>query len=219
MAPKKNPLNNNHKFKTVRNLRKFVLNDFRLKIEKEFFCEAAIKYKQTEDQIDLILDLELNFNLQEGLSILTGRKIDGLDIDFQINTDYLFLKQLSSLANQNLFCIDIEELTIAFNDCTLIIHRIFDKSIITQIKEITKKIDDHKLAITKGFSNIPYEIHIPVFEEKPLNTNLNKVQISKTTKNDYFNFWALYFDEAIEASIYQIKSQETCNGELTMIKQ
>lgn len=221
MASKKNPLNNNQKFTTVRDFRKFVLNDFRLKIEKEFFCDAAIKYKEAAGQIDLILDLELNFTLQEGLSILTGRKIDSLDIDFQLKNDYLFLKQLNILANQHLLRIDIEELTIAFSDCTLIIHRIFDRSITKQIKEIVKKIDDNKLAITKGFSSIPYEIHIPVFEEKSWNNQLDilTVRLKETNQNDYFKFWALYFEEAIEASIYNVKSQKTFSGELTMIKQ
>ncbi|WP_047415431.1 hypothetical protein [Cellulophaga sp. Hel_I_12] len=220
MTPKKNPLNNNLKFGSQHDLKSFVFQDFRRIIEKEFFCDLAIHYSEKANHnIDLILELKLNFELQQGLPIIAVRNTDDLNFHLNTNSDYLFLNRLQQLAEQSSHKIDIEELTIVFTDCSLIIHRIFNQSIISQVRNIIQKIDDNQLNLTKGFTEVPYEIHIPVFEEKPLygEINLLKFKTEETKICDYYKFWAVYFEHKIDASFYDVANNEIFDGDLTMI--
>lgn len=218
MATKKNPLNNSAKLDEF-DLKNFIKKDFKASIEKEFFCEFDVKFSnETSDAFDLILELNFNFDLEQGLPLLAQKNIGSLDLEQ--STDYLFLNQLSQLIAKASKTIDIEELNIVFTDCNLVIHRIYPQSLIFHIEELVQKIDFNKLYFTKGFSVIPYEIHIPVLEEKPFNLNINATAFKpkQINSSDYLQFWALYFEHSIEAVIYDVSKKDTFDSELVMVK-
>jgi hypothetical protein len=220
MTPRKYPLNRSQKFDTKHDDVILGLQHFKLLIEKDFFCEAEIAIsKPSIDTIHLILEIKINFDIQQGIKILSDRQIGDLNLNIGNNHDYLHLGQLQKLADKSSKNIDIEEISLVFNDCIFVIHSIFEESITSQLKNIIQNIDKNILYFSKGFTHIPYEIHVPVFEEKPFNsrTDLMDFNIKDANFLDYYSYWALYFDEKIEVAIYDVQHQSIIDGELTML--
>tara|TARA_R110002051_G_scaffold222630_3_gene286197 strand:- start:1277 stop:1945 length:669 start_codon:yes stop_codon:yes gene_type:complete len=198
------------------------LDAFRLKVEKDFFCDVKItSSKQLNNSNDLILEAKFNFELSQGLPILANRQIGDLDLSDSQEKDCLFLNALEDLYKNNVQCIDIEEVNIIFNDCMIVIHKIFENSISSQLNNIITELHKNQLFYTKGFTKMPYEIHIPVFEQKHIDSDFSLLNIRmKANKNeDYFAFWGLYFEDTIDAHIYDFFNKDIIDGELTMINQ
>ena len=85
------------------------LDAFRLKVEKDFFCDVKItSSKQLNNSNDLILEAKFNFELSQGLPILANRQIGDLDLSDSQEKDCLFLNALEDLYKNNVQCIDIE---------------------------------------------------------------------------------------------------------------
>lgn len=222
MTPKKLPLSRSQKIDAEHDDVIIGLENFRLKIERDFFCDVAINFlKEKVDSYNLIIDISFNFDLEQGLSILADRKVGDLDLNSNNNTDYLYLNQLKNLAKKSNKSIDIEELNLVFNNCTVVIHKIFEQSISYQLKNIIQNINNNLLYFSKGFTEIPYEVHIPIFEAEPFNTNadLMNIRIKEAKNYDYSKFWALYFETRTDASIYDVEHHDIIDGELMMIKQ
>tara|TARA_R110000868_G_scaffold74009_6_gene214168 strand:- start:12764 stop:13432 length:669 start_codon:yes stop_codon:yes gene_type:complete len=198
------------------------LDAFRLKVEKDFFCDVKITTsKQLYNSNDLVLEAKFNFELSQGLPLLANRQIGDLDLRINNENNCLFLNALDDLYNNNTQFIDIEEVNIIFNDCMIVIHRIFENSISSQLSNIISELYKNQLFYTKGYSKMPYEIHIPVFEQKQIDSDFSLLNIRmKANKNeDYFAFWGLYFEDTIDAHIYDFSNKEIIDGELTMINQ
>jgi len=196
------------------------LDAFRLKVEKDFFCDVTItNSKQSITSHHLILEAKFNFELSQGLPLLANRQIGDLDLSLSNDKDCLFLNALEDLHTKNTRPIDIQEVNIVFNDCMIVIHQIFTNSICSQLHNLIAELYTNQLFYTKGFSKIPYEIHVPVFEQKNIDIDFNLLNLRmKTNKQeDYFAFWGLYFDDTIDAHIYDFSKKEIIDGELTMI--
>ncbi|WP_420602018.1 hypothetical protein [Flagellimonas sp.] len=83
-----------------------------------------------------------------------------------------------------------------FKDTSLIITRIYDHSIPAQLEDIISKASEHFVYFTKGLTEMPYEIFVPVFEDNTQNTT----EISKN-QSTYFDYWGLYFDDEVQHDV------------------
>lgn len=196
------------------------LDAFKLKLEKDFFCDVNIRNAQSSLlSNNLILETKFNFNLYDGLSLLANRRIGDLDLDIEKKNECLFLTALENLDELNNKTIDIEELNIIFNDCTIIIHRIFENSIAFQINNLISELYKNQIFYTQEYTKTPYEIHIPVFEESPFDVDYSVLNIKTKTNHghDYFAFWGLYFEDCVDSAIFDFGNKNIIDGELTMV--
>ncbi|MBU2996059.1 hypothetical protein KO500_06420 [Cellulophaga baltica] len=195
----------------------FGLEAFKLKIEKDFYCNVAV-LNNDEDSENLIIETKFNFDIAFGLSLLADQKIGKLNLSSQ-KENYLFFEAFEKVRNTNSKSIDIDELNLVFTDCTIIINKIFENSIAIQLQELIVKLNENILFFTRGFNKMPLEIHVPVFEEKIFQEDCNLLSLGLNKENigEYYTFWALYFEDQIEADIYDFKNKQIINGELTMI--
>jgi hypothetical protein len=197
------------------------LDAFILQIEKDFFCNVSIVNMETLTITnDLVLDIQFNFNLNQGLSILAKGKLEGHDLMLQNEEGYFFLNALEKLRNETNNAYDIKELNLVFNDCTVVLHRIFENSISLVIDQLILELYKNHIYITKGLTEQPYEIHIPVIEDNNFykkNKLLSSIITDKNQKN-YCGFWGLYFDNKVDCDIYDSQLKKIIRGELTMLE-
>lgn len=196
------------------------LEAFRLKVEKEFFCVFNITCSKGLNECNnFILDLKFNFEMSEGLHFLINRKIGELDFSKNKESNILFLNVLSEIATKNNIEIDIQELNLIFNDSTIVIHKIFKQSIFIELHNLVSEIFQNQLLLSRYLEKIPNEIHVPVFEEHTIDSDFDLLNLRMKTikRQDYFAFWGLYFDNCIEADIYDFENKQIISGELTMI--
>ncbi|WP_165750273.1 hypothetical protein [Cellulophaga sp. Z1A5H] len=197
------------------------LDAFMLKIEKDFFCNVSIVSEDTSvTKNDLVLDINFNFNIKQGLSILAEGKLEGHDLMLKNEDGHFFFTALEKLRNASRNTFDIKELNLIFEDCTIIIYRIFENSIPLEIDKLILELHKNYIYYTKGLSQLPYEIHIPVLEKsnflnKKTLLNCNAKEIDQ---KNYNGFWGLYFDSIVDSEIYDSQSKEIIYGKLTMLE-
>ena len=104
----------------------------------------------------------------------------------RLENDCSFLNALHELRENNLQVIDIVELNIVFLESTIIIHKIFENSISSQLKKLIDELYSNHMFFTKGLTHIPFEIHIPVFEERSYRWGVNHDRSIKQ-KSHYLN--------------------------------
>ncbi len=80
-----------------------------------------------------------------------------------------------------------------------------DYSIPKQLGPIISRVSQHFVYFTKGLTEMPYEIFVPVFED----TSLDNPR-SKTCQSGYFDYWGLYFENQSqhEAMIYSLNNKK-----------
>ncbi len=197
------------------------LDAFRKNLEKDFFSEAHISNQSSDDtEANLVIEIYSNFGLLETLAHFN----EGIWGNVQKrNTNEhgisSFLKSLCHLKKQNSLHLDIEEFSIFLNDTTIIINKIYEQSIPDQLENIITEIAKHQVYCTKGFSEIPFEIYVPVFEENFLENDiaLSNIRTRNHNKKDYFRYWGLYFGSEEDAVIYDLASKCNVSGDLYML--
>ncbi|MCL6265700.1 hypothetical protein [Flagellimonas myxillae] len=180
------------------------LDEFIRTLEKDFFAEVTVKcrYKRENEGTELILDINCNFGLTESLHHFNTEDWGGVACNSSGNSS--FDNAFARLREINDGNVDITELSIHFRDTSLVISKVQDYSIPEQLGAIINKISEHFVYFTKGLTEMPYEIFVPVFEEDP------KIG---TTKNDpnqsFFDHWGLYFedDPQLDAMVYSLESK------------
>ena len=107
------------------------------------------------------------------------------------------------LANNE--AIDISELSLHFRDTTIVISRVQDYSIPEELRSIILKMSEHFVYITKGLTEMPYEVFVPVFEDK----SQNITKFSGARRN-YYEHWGLYFEDDVnhDVMVYSLNSKE-----------
>ena len=151
-----------------------------------------------------LLELFTNFNTGRwGTSIKNGSPL-------QYN-----LEILNSRNNCN---IDIEELTIFLNDTSIVIKRIYDNSIASQFNDILKQIACNYIFLTKGLTQKPYEIFVPIFEDSIDNFELEDDQ-SNILPKSYSEYWGIYLDKEDEASIFDVQRNTYVTGNLEFLSE
>ncbi len=190
------------------------LENFRKSIEKNFFSKVSTHpIVVSPSEVHLVLELDCNFDMIEVLNHFNR----GLWGNFASEKESLSVNlELLQQQNTNIH-LEVDELSIFFNDTALIIHRFYEQSISTELETIFIELTNHYMHFTKGLSEVPYEIYLPVFEENVIDHNgilPHDLSFSKCRQQDYFSFWGLYFESENDASIYDLKNQSVVNGKL-----
>lgn len=191
------------------------LNSFKKSLEKHFFSQVVVRDHSTEPTaVKLILELTCNFGLAQMLHHLklgTWGSFESKENSFS----NLFRK----LREANDLYLEVEEFAIFLKDTSIIINKIFDDSIPQQLEEILQTVSKNYVHFTKGLTEVPYEIYVPVFEESLLENDSTLMNIKSGNNNvqDYFKYWGLYFYSEDDALIYDLKNTAIISGDLHML--
>ncbi|MBG49444.1 MAG: hypothetical protein CML05_14255 [Pseudozobellia sp.] len=192
------------------------IESFRKSLEKYFFSEATVRNcTNNNNGVNLAVELECNLSLVEMLFHFNR----GTWGNFKQNSSS-FVAILDKFRKENLITVDIDELSILFKDTRIIINKIYSRSIAEQLDNILREMGKHYVHFSKGLSETPYEIYVPVFEEEHTATDkilFRNVEVSNHCKKDYFNFWGLYFESEDDAVIYDLNASHLENGDLFML--
>jgi len=192
---------------------------FKKSLEKNFFAEVVIQNKLVANTKveNLIINIHCNYNLSEIVTYVSNGTWGNIHENEKPTP---FIKAFNKLQNNNnKYTIDIEEFLIHFNDTTIIINKIYDNSIPDQLENILTQLANHYIYYTKGYTDIPYEIYIPIFEENIFIDNSIILDTKRTinTKEDFFNYWSLYFSYMDDAVVYDLKKRVDINASLCML--
>jgi len=198
------PLKNKALLERVKGLNIFIKN-----LERDFFAEIIVTGKHNcIAGLDLDLELHCNFGLTESLFHFNN----GNWGNFHFNTAHPTLWEsplesaLNELSTKNDIQIDLNELTIQFKDSSLIITKIYSKSIPEQLQNIITTVSENFVHFTKQLSEMPYEVFVPVFDDDSF-AHQECAQKNEKQNLDYFHYWGLYFDSAENPSIYNLKDK------------
>lgn len=203
--------NNQHPFQQRKELNSLLgLRTFKNHLERDFFADATIQEITLEnEQVDLIVELNCNFSLTESLFYLNNGNWGSFYTSKANQSEASpFQTALFNLSEENQVNIDIAELTINLKDTSIIVTKIFTNSVPDELGTILCSISENFVHFTKGLSEMPYEIFVPVFEEQKNEPSaLQDVKSTKKSKTDYFDFWGLYFESSPDSSIYDLKNK------------
>jgi hypothetical protein len=194
-------------------------------LEKLFFSEVLIRNNALEGQsVKLLIELVCHFDLLEGVTHLKQGLWGQAEEKISNNKGSIFGKLFGQLQSKNNFDIEIEECSIIFNNCNVVIHKIYDQSIPEQFDEILSNLSLHYNKLFKNIAELPYEIFIPVLEEtrdtaatcEP-NGNLDYQLSKELCNNDYHKYWGLYFYSEQDALIYDLNQSSLISGNLYML--
>lgn len=176
-------------------------------LERDFFAEivAQCRYDVEKERTDLILDIHCNFGLTESLHHFNTGNWGGI---FPLNETYTtssFDEGFQELCAKNNNALDIAELSLHFKDTSIIVSRIQDYSIPEELGSIVTKLSEHFVYFTKGLTEMPYEIFVPVFEDREQHSLEAEGQ-----RTQYYEYWALYFEDEInhDVMVYDLKTRE-----------
>lgn len=202
------------------------LSFFKKRLEQLFFSDVVIRNSDSKRKTaKLIIEISCNFKLHQGMSNLKA----GIWAQLRNTSDQQMEKSefhslVLQLQERNTFPIEVEEFSLLFNDCNIIINKLYKRSIPEQLDAILTKLANNYAVLTKGMRQVPFEIFIPVFEEDvnccldDTNTLVAKVSTEEHEAEDYFNFWALYFESHVDAFMFNLQKSAIINGELNMLK-
>lgn len=191
------------------------LEEFIGVLEKNFFSKVKVqKHKAEPAGVDLVISLKCDLTLVEVLHHFNRGIWGGFESSIT-NLQAAF----ESLTRKNPKSISIAELSLELKDTSVIVNRIFENSIPSQLHEIFLEIGEHYVRFTKGLTEIPYEIYVPVFDEdiaKKIFIGLEQRNAPQGTL-DYFSFWGLYFASEDDAVIYDVQRHAIIRGDLYMV--
>lgn len=178
------------------------LNKYLKDLEKYYFADVYLRsYRSCTGAIEMTIDMNCSLNLLELLSFHNkgrwgnnGTAISPLEKSFEF------------LRSQNTFQLDIEELTILLQDTSIIIKKIYDQSISSQLNTILNELASHYVHLSKGMTEKPYEIFIPVFEDNLSENGIDGQTHCCYEKNpkSYLEFWGVYLESEEDALIYNL---------------
>ncbi len=191
------------------------LDSFKKNLEKHFFSEVNIcNNPQNEWGCNLVIELNCNIDMFE-----TVLNFDHGNWGSFGQNQFSIKEGLNTLMELNKIPIQIDEFSIFLEDTTIIINKIYEQSISDQLENILITLSMNYFQLTKGLTEIPYEIYVPVFEENhDENASLlGGIQTGNNIKKDYFNFWGLYFESKDDADIFAFESSLIVKGDLYML--
>lgn len=179
------------------------LDEFLKSLERDYFSNIHIrKYSSDENNITMALDMICPISLLEMLGHFNkgrwGQDSEGNSV-LQESFKALCLKNKT----KNL---DIEELTLFFKDTSIVVKRLYECSIPQQLDNILTEIANHYVFFTKGLTERPYEIFVPVFEDKLHHVSKESQEKSSPQQSPktYFEYWGIYLDSEDEGLIYDL---------------
>ncbi|MFC4220023.1 hypothetical protein [Flagellimonas marina] len=195
------------------------VDEFLKILEREFFAEAKMQchFNSSHNKAELILELYFNFGLTETLRHFNDGDWGNTcyPLESQVRISSLFTGALENLNAQNSHTLDIIEASFHYKDTSIVISRTSDFSIPQQIGAILSKVSEHFVYFTKGLTEMPYEVFVPVYEGRAQNVfEPNKSQSS------YFDFWGLYFEDSVhhKVMIYSLRDKQLCHEDLFLLE-
>ena len=190
------------------------IDEFLKSLEFHYFSNIKLKRKScTLNSVHLVLEVNCNIELLELFTNFnTGRW------GTSSKNGSPLLCNLEILNSRNNCNIDIEELTIFLNDTSIVIKRIYDNSIASQFNDILKQIACNYIFLTKGLTQKPYEIFIPIFEDSIDNLEFDDIQ-SNILPKSYSEYWGIYLDKEDEASIFDVQRNTYVTGYLEFLSE
>lgn len=189
------------------------LKAFKRSLEKHFFAKANV-YNCSTDTSEYLLMVELECNLTLLELLFHYNKGDwGRDLCLE--------KLLGGVNSANQRPVDIDEFYLHLKDCSILINKIYEQSIVHQFRNILSTIGRHYVHFTKGLFEVPYEIFVPVFEEDNWETNSGFLNMAhgKNSQKDYFGYWGVYYTSEEEAFVYDLENRCLISGELSTFNQ
>ncbi len=208
--------------KGFENLKTIGIDGFKKVLERDFFADVSIKdeFVQEKGRFDLVVDVHCNFGLTESLFHLNQgnwgcfkQKSIGGGICSGANP---FQEQFFNLRELNAFSTDIKEFSVHLNDVSVVVSQLYENSIVEQLPTIFESISEHFVHLTKGLSDMPYEIFVPIYEEE--NMFVPHGQMGKTLgEQDYFKFWGLYYTANPMMQVYDFCNKSFLEGDFFLI--
>lgn len=185
-------------------------------LEFHYFSEVSLRnYTINNIGLDMTLDINCPINLLEMLGHFNKNRW-GKSIGLTTSPLQKGFEILTKKNNTNL---DIEELTLILNDTSIVIKKISEKSILHQFNDIITELANHYIYFTKGLTEKPYEIFVPVFEDNiendVNNDKLNCIQ-KENNPQSYFEFWGIYLDSLDDALIYDLNKNAFIPADLDL---
>ncbi|WP_222984358.1 hypothetical protein [Flagellimonas meishanensis] len=194
------------------------LDEFVHAVERDFFSETKLlfKYSGKNKKTELILDICCNFGLTVGLHHFNSGNWGGFtSVDDDQALVSSFSKAFTVLNQLNENSLELVEVSLNFTDTSIIITKLYNQSIPELLGQIISKISEHFVYFTKGLTEMPYEIFVPVFED-----TLPHVPEMEKEQHSYFNFWGLYFEEGTQhqVMVYSLKNRRFCKEDLFLLE-
>ena len=184
------------------------LNTLKRVFERDFFAQATLGVVLGEkSKVDLIIHLYCNFGLTESLFHLNNGNWGNFQnaISGDIRTSP-FHTTLLELENDNGLTMDIKELSIHLRDTSIVITRLPDFQIQDNLESILNSVSSNFVHFTKGLSQLPYEIFVPVYEETE-NSLSHSSEKKSSKKPGYLDLWGLYFEGEEDSAVYDVKNK------------
>lgn len=189
-------------------------------LEKDFYSNVTIRNSiACCEQNNLVIEMQCNLGLIEMLYHLEQGTWGSQDFSDTVQRETSTLGDgLQHIREINQQFIDIEELTITLRDCTITIKKIAPESVEQELETILSVLAENYVYLTRNLSSNPSEIFVPVFEEisseNHLTSSLGETRIAR---NDYYSYWALYFNMDERAEIYDVKNKSIISGDLNLL--
>ena len=187
----------NRKLKTLELLQlsstKQKLNIFKSSLERIFIGNAVVssRYSSDDHEINLIININCNFNLSECLHHYNNGSWGGVLTESK-ETRFGLKQLMDSLNDIEGIVFDICEFSLHFEKIQLLLIRVADQTIYESFDSIMYSLSENFLFYTFGSKNIPFEIFIPVQE---LNEKKNPNELL-SIDNTYNSFWGVYLKVA-----------------------
>ena len=200
----------------IQGLEKFIAD-----LEREYFSKVIVRNCTPFIQDNnLIIELDCPLKLTELVHQIKNGCCGFNTCDHSTGERFSALENAhKELSLKNDSEIEIEEFSIFLSDCSLIIKKIYHQSIVEQLVNIFDALSEHLDHLTNKFTEVPFEIYVPVFEEDLFenDTKIANVEQNKNERKDYFSYWGLYFDSDLEAAIYELPKKRIISGDLYML--
>lgn len=193
----------------------FGLEEFIKSLELSFFSKVTLRNcSSKKDEISIALEMQCSFSLLEVLAHFNKGLWGSNDIDVSP-----LQKSFSNLVNSNSrkIPIDIQELTLFFNDTTIIIKKVYNNSITENFNLIISEIGKRYVSLSMGLTEKPEEIFIPIFEDNiqaitpsPTFKNIR----SKTTTTSYYKYWGVYLESDLDGHIFDVQKNKFITAKL-----
>ncbi|GGG46682.1 hypothetical protein GCM10011414_15430 [Croceivirga lutea] len=207
-------LSENHlaKAQKIENLRKL--------IERDFYADVNIhcNYSPVTNTWKLVINMQCNFTLIDSFTYLNNGGWGGFQYSYangNLVSTSSFQEYFKELNSKSDAIYDIEELSITMLDTSIIIGKVYNLSILDNIGKIFDALNGNFVHFTKGISEMPYEIFLPVYEESQ-ETNLNHNN-NPQNADVYYNYWGLYFDSDTQMFVYDCKSKTLIEGDFFLL--
>jgi hypothetical protein len=179
------------------------ISDFRKELDQNYVSVVQGRPGPLGGLHELAVEIISNLTFAEVAKFLLG----GVAFDvIKSGTKALilrpFLNAYQRLKERNpSFRLDIDEFRVVFQDTVIVIYKITDDGVFTNLEKILKSIAQHSNQLTLATGERPFEIHVPVFEDpardRPRRFRV-KLDVDETISSfsgsDYFRLWGIRYD-------------------------